>query len=399
MPPDPSRALECASRPRCPLPWVAGLAIFLSLVCTACHRETSAAPGMPPAPVVTVEPVRLVDVVEFDEFPARLDSKEIVEIRPRVSGYLSEVRFEAGELVKKGDLLFVIDPRPKQAVLDRADAEVQRARVRMENATREAKRAEVLFETKSISNEEADQRRWAKTDAEAALQAAEAQRETARLDLEYCRVRSPIDGRVGRPLVTVGNNVSGVDGFTTLLATVVSVDPMLAYGDIDEATLLKFRGLLRAGALETNQQGKVIVEMGLGNETGFPHRGYVESIDNRLDAGTGSILVRTLFPNSDSLLLPGLFARVRVPGSPRQPAILIAEDAIGTDQNQRFVFTVTSSNTVAYRPVKLGTTIAGKRVVRDGLQEGDRVVVNGLIRVRPGMTVNPVSTTPTASAH
>lgn len=399
MPPDPSRALECASRPRCPLPWVAGLAIFLSLVCTACHRETSAAPGMPPAPVVTVEPVRLVDVVEFDEFPARLDSKEIVEIRPRVSGYLSEVRFEAGELVKKGDLLFVIDPRPKQAVLDRADAEVQRARVRMENATREAKRAEVLFETKSISNEEADQRRWAKTDAEAALQAAEAQRETARLDLEYCRVRSPIDGRVGRPLVTVGNNVSGVDGFTTLLATVVSVDPMLAYGDIDEATLLKFRGLLRAGALETNQQGKVIVEMGIGNETGFPHRGYVESIDNRLDAGTGSILVRTLFPNSDSLLLPGLFARVRVPGSPRQPAILIAEDAIGTDQNQRFVFTVTSSNTVAYRPVKLGTTIAGKRVVRDGLQEGDRVVVNGLIRVRPGMTVNPVSTTPTASAH
>lgn len=399
MPPDPSRALECASRPHSPLPWLAGLAIFLSLVCTACHRETSAAPGMPPAPVVTVEPVRLVDVVEFDEFPARLDSKEIVEIRPRVSGYLSEVRFEAGELVKKGDLLFVIDPRPKQAVLDRADAEVQRARVRMENATREAKRAEVLFETKSISNEEADQRRWAKTDAEAALQAAEAQRETARLDLEYCRVRSPIDGRVGRPLVTVGNNVSGVDGFTTLLATVVSVDPMLAYGDIDEATLLKFRGLLRAGALETNQQGKVIVEMGLGNETGFPHRGYVESIDNRLDAGTGSILVRTLFPNSDSLLLPGLFARVRVPGSPRQPAILIAEDAIGTDQNQRFVFTVTSSNTVAYRPVKLGTTIAGKRVVRDGLQEGDRVVVNGLIRVRPGMTVNPVSTTPTASAH
>lgn len=399
MPPDVSSSGECGARPRCPRPWVAGWAIFVSLICTACHRESSAGPGMPPAPVVTVEPVRLVDVVEFDEFPARLDSKEIVEIRPRVSGYLSEVRFEAGELVKKGDLLFVIDPRPKQAVLDRADAEVQRARVRMENATREAKRAEVLFETKSISNEEADQRRWARTDAEAALQAAEAQRETARLDLEYCRVRSPIDGRVGRPLVTVGNNVSGVDGFTTLLATVVSVDPMLAYGDIDEATLLKFRGLLRAGALETNQQGKVVVEMGLGNEAGFPHRGYVESIDNRLDAGTGSILVRTLFPNSDSLLLPGLFARVRVPGSPRQPAILIAEDAIGTDQNQRFVFTVTSSNTVAYRPVKLGTTISGKRVVREGLQEGERVVINGLIRVRPGMVVNPVSATPTASAR
>ncbi|MBL9174178.1 MAG: efflux RND transporter periplasmic adaptor subunit [Verrucomicrobiales bacterium] len=354
---------------------------------------------MPPAPAVTVEPVRFQDVVEFDEFPARLDSKETVEIRPRVSGYLSEVRFEAGELVKKGDLLFVIDPRPKQAVLDRADAEVQRARVRMENATREAKRAEVLFETKSISNEEADQRRWARTDAEAALKAAEAQRETARLDLEYCRVRSPIDGRVGRPLVTVGNNVSGVDGFTTLLATVVSVDPMLAYGDIDEATLLKFRGLLRAGALETNQQGKVIVEMGLGNESGFPHRGYVESIDNRLDAGTGSILVRTLFPNPDGLLLPGLFARVRVPGSPRQPAILIGEEAIGTDQNQRFVLTVTSSNTVAYRPVKLGTTIAGKRVVREGLKEGDPVVVNGLIRVRPGMTVNPVAATPPTNAR
>jgi len=363
----------------------------LALAVSGC-RPGHAAPSeqVAPPPEVTVATVKPEEVVEFDEFTARLEAPEVVEVRPRVSGYLTEVKFQAGELVRRGDVLFVIDPRPKQAVYDRADAEVRRARVRVEITAREAKRAEQLYETKAISIEEADQRRWAATDAEATLKAAEAALETARLDLEYCYVKSPIDGRASRPLVTVGNNVSGVDGFTTLLTTVVSVDPMFAYSDVDEPTLLKFRELLRQGQLETNRDGRVLVEMGLANETGFPHKGFIESVDNRVDAATGSILVRSQYLNTDGLLLPGLFARVRVPGSARQPAVIIPESAIGTDQNQRFVLTLTSSNTVAYRPVRLGASVGGRRIVRDGLQAGDQVLINGLMRVRPGMPVTPV---------
>ncbi|MBN8245863.1 MAG: efflux RND transporter periplasmic adaptor subunit [Verrucomicrobia bacterium] len=357
---------------------------------SGCRPGSDTSQGAFTPPAVTVATVEPQEVVEFDQFTARMEAPEVVEVRPRVSGYLTEVRFQAGALVRRGEVLFVIDPRPKQAVYDRADAEVRRARVRVEITGREAKRAEMLYETKAISIEEADQRRWAATDADATLKAAEAALETARLDLEYCHVKSPIDGRVSRPLVTVGNNISGVDGFTTLLTTVVSVDPMFAYSDVDEPALLKFRELLRAGKLETNRDGRVLVEMGLANETGFPHKGFIESVDNRVDAATGSILVRSQFSNADSLLLPGLFARVRVPGSARQPAVVIPESAIGTDQNQRFVLTLTSSNTVAYRPVRLGASVGGGRIVRDGLQSGDQVVVNGLMRVRPGMAVTPV---------
>ena len=375
------------------------LAIAASLG-TGCQRAASATGTTPISapPTVTVVTVQPEDVVEFDELTARLEAPETVEIRPRVSGYLTEVRFTAGELVRKGDILFVIDPRSKQAAMDRADADAKRARVRVEMTAREAKRADVLFETKAISIEEADQRRWAHTDAQAALQAAEAALETARLDLEYCHVRSPINGRVSRALVTVGNNISGVDGFTTLLTTVVSVDPIHAYSDVDETTLLRFRRLLQSGRLDTNSNGKVIVEMKIGGETNFPHIGFVESVDNRLDATTGSILVRSQFANPDGGLIPGLFARVRVPGSAREPAILVSEDAIGTDQSQRFVLTLTSSNTVAYRPVKLGGNIGGKRVVREGLQPGERIVVNGLMRVRPGMPVTPQSGSPAVAA-
>lgn len=374
------------------------LALTLSLVAGCSPEAEARTSAEPPPPTVTVRLLELEDVVEYEEVTARLEAPEVVEIRPRVSGYLTEVRFRPGELVRKGDVLCIIDPRPKQAVHDRAEADVRRARVRVEITEREARRAEQLFETKAISIEEADQRRWAHTDAQAALQSAEAALEIARLDLEYCAVKSPIDGRVSRALVTVGNNVSGVDGFTTLLTTVVSVDPMFAYSDVDEAALLRFRALLRDGVLETNRAGRVVVEMGLANETGFPHKGFVESLDNRLEAATGSILVRTQYPNPDGLLLPGLFARVRLPGSARNAAVLVPESAIGTDQNQRFVFTLTSSNTVAYRPVRLGALIGGRRVVRDGLQPGDALVVNGLMRVRPGMPVTPVREAGTTAA-
>ncbi len=372
------------------------------LLLAGCNRAVSSQrSAVPPPPTVTVAPVELRDIVHYDDFTARLDAPESVEIRPRVSGYLAEVRFQAGQWVKKGDVLFVIDPRPKQALLDRAEAEVQRARVRLDIASREAQRAETLHKTQAISIEEADQRRWARTDAEAALKAAEAARETARLDLEYCTVRAPVDGRVSRALVTVGNNVSGVDGFTTLLTTLVSVDPIYAYADMDEESLLKFRALLRQGALSTNSAGQIEVEMALANETNFVRRGFVESIDNRLDPATGSLLVRSQFSNSDGSLIPGLFARLRIPGSGRIPALLVSETAIGTDQSQKFVLTLTPSNTVAYRPVVLGRSVDGKRVVQSGLQPGERVVVNGLMRVQPGMPVTPqpLTNSPALARH
>ena len=226
------------------------------------------------------------------------------------------------------------------------------------------------------------------------LLAAEAARDSAKLDLEYTTIRSPIDGRVSRALVTEGNYVGGVAGTGTLLTTIVSVDPVYIYADVDENSLLKFNKLTRSGKLGNRGDGKVPVEMQLADEKGFPHEGFIESFDNKVDAQSGSILLRAVFPNTDGQIVPGLFARIRIPASEQHPAVLIQETAIGTDQAQKFVLTVTSSNTVAYRPVKLGPEIAGKRLVRDGLQPGEQIVQNIIMaRVRPGMAVQAQAAT------
>ncbi len=360
--------------------------LAVALLLAGCNQPPQATTS-PPPPTVTVAPVEQREVVEYDEFTGRLDAVESVEVRPRVSGYLQEVRFQSGQLVKKGDVLFLIDPRTRKATLDRAEADLMRAQAQAEVAERDATRADQLLASKTISPEESDQRIWNSRQAKAALLSAQAARESARLDLEFCEVRSPIDGRVSRALVTVGNNVSGVDGFTTLMTTVVSVDPIYAYSAVDETTLLKFQHLLRDKKLAADEQGHVAVEMRLGDETDFPHKGYLESLDNRLDAASGSIALRTVYSNTDGKLMPGLYARVRIPGSALQPVLLISENAVGTDQNQKFVLTLSSSNTVEYRPVQLGAVVDGKRVVRSGLKAGEEIVINGLMRVRPGMPV------------
>ena len=360
--------------------------LILAALAAGCGKPSR--PPAPPLPTVTVAPVLQRDVVTRDEFTGRLDAVDSVEIRPRVSGYLEEVRFRSGQLVKKGDVLFVIDPRTRRAALDRAEAELARATAQAEIAERDARRADRLIAAKTISPEEADQRIWGQKQAAAAMLAAKAAKESARLELEFCEVKSPIDGRVSRALVTIGNNVSGVDGFTTLMTTVVSVDPIYAYSAVDETSLLKLQGLLREGRLPVDAQGRVTVEMRLASETGHPHQGYLESLDNRVDAATGSIVLRTVFPNPDGSLLPGLYSRVSVPGSAAQPLLLIDEAAIGTDQNQRFVLTVGPTNTVEYRPVLLGGAVDGKRIVRSGLKAGENIIVNGLMQVRPGMPVN-----------
>lgn len=350
-------------------------------VITGCQRG-AAQQSLPP-PAVTVAPVVQKEIIEWSEFTGRVEPVDSVEVRPRVSGYIQEVRFQSGQLVKKGDVLFVIDPRWNQAVFDQRQAEYEQAR-------REEARTAQLLANQAISTEEADARKARYDEARAAL-------DSARLDLEYTQVRAPIDGRVSRALLTQGNYVSGVAGSASLLTTIVSVNPVYVYADVDEDSYLKFSDLVRAKKLGDDDGGQIPVKMELADEQGYPHTGHIESFDNHLNPDTGSILLRAVFRNDDSNITPGLFARIRIPLSDRHSALLVDERAIGTDQSQKFVLTLTRTNTVAYQPVQLGPLVEGQRIIRSGLQAGEEIVVNGLERVRPGMPVTADKETLNAS--
>ncbi len=341
------------------------------------------------APAVTVAPVERKNIVEWEEFTGRTEPLDSVEVRPRVSGYIQEVKFQSGQMVKQGDVLFVIDPRWHQATFEQRKAELEEARVKCENAKREAERTQQLLSNRAISVEEGDQRQFRYEEAEAVWLAAQAALDSAKLDLEYTQVRAPIAGRVSRALLTEGNYVSGNAGGASLLTTIVSVDPVYVYADVDENSLLKFNALAQSKKLETDGNGRVPVELQLADEQEFPHEGYIESFDNRLDANTGSILLRAVFPNPDGRIVPGLFARIRVPLSERHPALLVEERAVGTDQAQKYVLSLSSSNTVEYHSITLGPLIEGKRIIRAGLTGKEEIVVSGLQRVRPGMPVSP----------
>jgi RND family efflux transporter MFP subunit len=349
---------------------------------TAGCRPGTASDPMPP-PNVTVAPVQKTEIVEWSEFTGRVEPVESVNVRPRVSGYIQKVCFQSGQLVKKDDVLFVIDPRWNQAVFDQRQAEYEQAK-------REEERTAQLLAGQAISAEEADARKARYKEARAAL-------DSARLDLEYTQVRAPINGRVSRALLTVGNYVSGVAGSASLLTTIVSVNPVYVYANIDEAAYLKFSDLVRDEKLGDDDGGKIPVEMELADEQDFPHPGHIESFDNHLNPDTGSILVRAVFSNDDGSLVPGLFARIRIPLSDRHAALLVSDRAIGTDQSQKYVLSLTSTNTVAYQPVQLGPLVNGQRVVRSGLKAGEEIVVNGLERVRPGMPVTAQRETLNAS--
>lgn len=364
---------------------------------SAADEQRPAAEAAPPAPKVTVASVEQQLVTEYEDITGRVDATETVELRARVSGHLDAVRFQAGQLVRKGDVLFTIDPRWYRAQFELATAQVQQARAQFDIAEREAKRADELLAASAISSEEAESRRSRALQARAALASANAALASAQLDHEHTEVRAPIDGRIGRALVTSGNLVSGAPGNATLLATIVSQGEAFVYADIDESTLLKFNRLIRENRL-ASENGRIPVEMQLADETGYPRRGYIESTDNRLDPSTGSLQLRLVFSNHDQALIPGLFARVRVPISAPRSALLVSERAIGTDQSQKFVLAVAQDNTAVYRTVKLGGSVHDKRIVRMGLEPGDRVIVNGLQRVRPGMKVDPEEATLSASA-
>lgn len=361
--------------------------IGLLLLLAACQQQQAAPP--PPPPQVTVSQPMVRDVVEWDEYTGRLEAVESVDVRARVSGYLQSVHFTDGEVVKKGALLFVIDPRPYQAELNRAKAALEQAIAQYERAKKDYARAQQLVKSRAISQEEVDTRASDQRQAEEAVQAARAAVEAARLNVEFTQVRAPISGRISREFVTVGNLINGGTADSTLLTRIVSLHPIYGYFDIDERSYLKYMQLWRDGTRPGARDAKIPVQLGLANEQGFPHRGQLDFIDNRLDPNTGTMTARAVFPNPDLTLIPGLFARLRLPGSGRYRAPLIPDGAVGTDQTQRFVFVVNDQNTVEYRKVTLGPLIDGLRVIRDGLKPEDWVVVNGVQRVRPGAKVEP----------
>ncbi|HXH09466.1 MAG TPA: efflux RND transporter periplasmic adaptor subunit [Alphaproteobacteria bacterium] len=361
--------------------------VGLVFLLAACQQQQAVPP--PPPPQVTVSQPVVREVVEWDDFTGRLEAVEMVEVRARVSGYLQSVHFTDGELVKKGALLFVIDPRPYQAELNRAQAAFEQAVARYEQARKDFARAQPLVKSRAISQEEFDTRASEQRQAAEAVQAARAAVEAARLNVEFTQVRAPIGGRISREYVTVGNLINGGTGDSTLLTRIVSLDPIYGYFDIDERSFLKYTQLWRNGTHPVAGRETVPVYLGLANESGFPHQGRLDFIDNRLDPHTGTMTARAIFPNPDLRLVPGLFARIRVPGSDRYEALLIPDEAIGTDQTQRFVFVVNAQNTVEYRKVTPGPLIDGVRVIREGLKPEEWVVVNGVQRVRAGVQVEP----------
>ncbi|HEX7335633.1 MAG TPA: efflux RND transporter periplasmic adaptor subunit [Gemmatimonadales bacterium] len=344
---------------------------------------------VPPLQAVTVAAVPEREITEWDEFTGRLEAVDQVEIRPRVSGYIRRVAFAEGAEVKKGEVLFEIDPRPYQAELARVEAELESARSAAALARSEKQRAGTLVDMQAISREEYDSRTSAEVQGEAQVRAAKAAVETARLNLEWTKVRSPIAGRVSNAQVTEGNLVEAGSSTGAVLTTVVSVDSMYLYFDSDEQTYLRYAGRARDSGGTNWRTARLPVYLGLANESGFPHQGRLDFVDNQVDPQTGTIRTRAVFSNRSRALTPGLFARVKLVGTEKKRVPLVRDAAIGTDQDRKFVLVVGPGDTLAYRPIVPGRLADGLRIVTSGLEPGERVVVNGLMRVRPGMKVTP----------
>jgi RND family efflux transporter MFP subunit len=350
---------------------------IFAVTASGCSKD---APPMQ-VPQVTVAPAIERVVADWDEFTGHFEAVNSVEVRPRVGGFLQRVGFVEGAIVHQGDVLFVIDQRPYEAEVARAEAVLAQARTRNQLAGMEVERAQKLVNSQAISREELDARTSGRAEGDAGVKGAEAAVLVARLNLEWTVVRAPISGRVGRAEVTPGNVVQAGAPSPTLLTTIVSIDPIYVYFDTDEQAYLKYMG-----AQATGPKGREVL-VGLANETGFPHEGRLNFVDNRVDGASGTIRARALLSNPNGLFTPGLFARVRLLGSQRHPATLVQDQAIGTDQDRKFVLVLKSDNTVEYRPVVTGRVVDGLRTVESGLKPGERVVINGLMRVRPGMKV------------
>jgi len=313
----------------------------------------------------------------------------MVHLVARVGGYLEKMHFKEGAEVQAGDLLFTIDPRPYQAAVEGARAELDRNRTRAELARNEAKRAETLIKSRAIAAEDYDTRLKATAEAEASVRIAESALKTAELNLSFTTVTAPISGRISNAPVTEGNLVTGGEKDSTLLTTIVALDPIYCYIEVDEQSALKYRQLYREGRRRSAIFDTVTAEMGLANEQGFPRKGEIDFVDNQLKPDTGTIRSRGVFPNKDKLMAPGFFARVRIPGSGEYEALLVRDEAIGNDQGRSFVFVINGENKAVYHPVETGPMEDGLRIIRSGIKAGDRVVINGLTNVRNGNLVKP----------
>jgi multidrug efflux system membrane fusion protein len=363
---------------------------ILSIFLTAGGCKKNAAPRQAALPVNVVTVIEK-EVNEWDEFTGRLDPVESVEIRPRVSGYITEIHFEAGAIVKKGDLLYVIDPRPYQADFDRAKAEVDRMDAQLKLSQIELNRAKELRDKNTISASEFDQKAATYQGAAAAKSSAEAAKNSAALNLEFTQIKSPVDGRVSDQRITVGNLVQPGAGAESVLTTVVSIDPIYAKVDADENAILKYVKLAEEGKRVSARTAKIPAWVELGNETDFPHEGYVDFVDNRLDPSTGTVRARMVLKNwNPSLITPGFFVRVRVAGATPYRAALVADRVISSQQGLKFAFVVKSDNTIDRRNLETGSLFEGKRIVKSGLKDGEKVVSTRLQLLQAGMKVQPI---------
>jgi RND family efflux transporter MFP subunit len=364
------------------------LTVLLALTLSGCGDKPPPQAAAGPPPVTVAQPTKRT-VTDWDEFTGRFEAVEEVQVRARVGGFVTSVEFRDGAFVNTGDLLYVIDSRPFEAVAEQADGQLADARAKVELAKRELDRGLTLVETSAVSEQVVDQRRQALQAAHAAETVAEGALKAAQLNVEFTHVIAPIGGRVSRHLVSVGNLVQGSEGGSTLLTSIVSLDPIYIYFDMDEATYLKNNRLYFEGKRRSSRDTPNPVQVTLTGETKPSHDGKVDFLDNRLDISTGTLRGRAVIPNKDFSILPGQFGRVRLIGSSPYEALLLPDSAIATDQSRKIVFVVKDDDTVEAKPVILGPLDDGLRVIREGLKAEDRVIVDGLQRARVGAKVSP----------
>jgi RND family efflux transporter MFP subunit len=362
-------------------------AIFIIFALASCGQSQQP----PPAPPVTVaKPVKR-EIIDMDEYVGRFIAVDLVEVRARVSGYLEQIQFKDGQIVHSGDLLFSIDKRPFQNTLDQAKGTLAQARANLAFTESDLIRAQKLIGDKTISEQVFEQRTQSKRNAEASVASNEAAVRQAELDLQFTELRAPVTGRIGDRRVSIGNLVTGgTTGSTTLLATIVSIDPMRFEFTADEGAFIRYERLAKNGNDPESRYTSTPVELKLLDEQDFVHKGTIDFVDNVIDQSSGTIRGRAVIPNPDGFFTPGMFARVRVPGSPKYEALLVPDSAIGSEQVRKFVFAVGDDNTVKQKYITLGTLQGKLRVVKEGLDPDDRVIVNGLMRARAGVKVTPM---------
>lgn len=342
-----------------------------------------------PPPVTVAKPV-VREIVEFDDFIGRFEAVDQVDVRARVSGYVDKITFSDGALVKAGDPLFTIDQRPYAAALAEAQASLESAQARLEFATTDLQRAESLRRTGNISSQLFDERMQTAATARADLRRAEATVNRLKLDLEFTQIKAPISGRASRRMVSIGNLVNAND---TLLTNIVSLDPINFYFDIDERSFLAYEKMSAGGVRMSSADLRNEVLVATTGQDEPTHKGHIDFSDNRLDASSGTLRGRAVLPNPDGVLRPGQFGRIRILGTDKYQGVLVPEEALGSDQDRRVVYVVGADNVVTLKPVRVGSRVDGYRVIRTGITGDETIVVNGLMRVRPGLKVDPKMTT------